>query len=343
MRWCTYSTQNPKPRVGLLAGDIVYGLAEPSTLVEVLRSAETIALAHRSARSEPAECLQLSAVRLHAPIPVPPAVRDFMAFEEHVVTSSRAFGRDIDPLWYEIPVFYFSNPAAICGPTDDVHIPPEEAAFDYELEIAAVIGTPGRDIPPHEAESHIAGYTILCDWSARDLQEREMKLNLGPAKGKDSATSLGPVLVSPDEFEPFRAGNAYDLAMSAWVNGVQYSTGNFASIYWDFARLIEHASRGTELRTGDVIGSGTVGTGCILELSRTHGSSAYPWLAPGDIVTLAIDHIGEITSRVRESSHPRQRFPAAASELASDGHRAQPKYGSPAVGDGDVASSTPSS
>jgi 2-keto-4-pentenoate hydratase/2-oxohepta-3-ene-1,7-dioic acid hydratase in catechol pathway len=298
MRWCTYSSRKAGPRVGLIDGDEVRGLTEPATLIEVLRSPQAVAAAAAAARAHPAERVRLDEVRLHAPIPVPPAVRDFMAFEEHVVTSTAAFGLEVDPVWYEIPVFYFSNPAAIRGPFDEVRIPPGCAAFDYELEIAAVIGTPGADIPARAAEAHIAGYTILCDWSARDLQAREMKLNLGPAKGKDSATSLGPVLVTPDELEPYRAGNAYDLSMTASVNGRQYSSGNLSAIHWDFARLIEYASRGTEVRTGDIIGSGTVGTGCILELSRTHGSLAYPWLAPGDVVTLAVEHIGAITAQV---------------------------------------------
>jgi 2-keto-4-pentenoate hydratase/2-oxohepta-3-ene-1,7-dioic acid hydratase in catechol pathway len=301
VRWCTYSTTRGGPRAGLVDGDIIYGLAPPSALIEVLRSPETVAIAAASARSDPLERVSLSEALLHAPVPVPPSVRDFMAFEEHVVTSS---GLCVDPLWYEIPVFYFSNPAAIRGPFDDVAIPPGCAAFDYELEIAAVIGMPGWGIPAHDAESHIAGYTILCDWSARDLQEREMKLNLGPTKGKDSATSLGPVLVSPDELEPYRSGNGYDLAMTAAVNGKPYSSGSFSAIHWSFARMIEHASRGTELRTGDVIGSGTVGTGCILELSRTHGSGAYPWLSPGDLVTLAIEHIGQIAAHVTPWTSP---------------------------------------
>jgi len=298
MRWCTYSRGNTGPRVGLVESGGIRGLREPATLIEVLRSPSALAAAEAEARADPVECASPNEVRFHAPVPVPPSVRDFMAFEEHVVTSSAAFGLEVDPVWYEIPVFYFSNPAAVRGPVDEVRIPPGCAAFDYELEIAAVIGTPGADIPAHEAESHIAGYTILCDWSARDLQAREMKLNLGPAKGKDSATSLGPVLVTPEELEPYRAGNAYDLSMTASVNGRQYSSGNFSAIHWNFARLVEYASRGTEVRTGDIIGSGTVGTGCILELSRTHGSLAYPWLAPGDVVTLAVEHIGEITTRV---------------------------------------------
>jgi 2-keto-4-pentenoate hydratase/2-oxohepta-3-ene-1,7-dioic acid hydratase in catechol pathway len=300
VRWCTYSTRNGKPRVGLVDGETIRGLTRPHTLIEVLSSPQALAVAVSTARSQPAECVALDAVRLHAPVPVPPSVRDFMAFEEHVVTSNAAFGLAVDPVWYELPVFYFSNPAAIHGPADTVRIPPGCAAFDYELEIAAVIGTPGANIRAADAEAHIAGYTVLCDWSARDLQAREMKLNLGPAKGKDSATSIGPVLVTTDELAPYRAGNAYDLLMTASVNGRQYSRGNFSAIHWDFPRLVEYASRGTELRSGDIIGSGTVGTGCILELSRTYGSAAYPWLAPGDVVTLAVEHIGEITATVTE-------------------------------------------
>jgi 2-keto-4-pentenoate hydratase/2-oxohepta-3-ene-1,7-dioic acid hydratase in catechol pathway len=300
VRWCTYRTQNGMPSVGLVDGDTIRGLAEPHHLIEVLRSPDLVLAAAAAARNEPAECVSLGVARLLAPIPVPPSVRDFMAFEEHVVTSNAAFGLKVDPVWYEIPAFYFSNPAAIRGPADPVRIPPGCTAFDYELEIAAVIGSPGADIAAAEANSHIAGYTVLCDWSARDLQEREMRLNLGPAKGKDAATSIGPMLVTPDELEPHRAGNAYDLTMTASVNGRQYSSGNFSAIYWDFPHLIEYASRGTELRTGDIIGSGTVGTGCILELSRTHGSAAYPWLAPGDVVTLDVEHIGAITAQVAE-------------------------------------------
>lgn len=298
MRWCTYSTGDSKPRVGLVDGGTIRGLAHPDTLIEVLRSPQALAAATAAARTHPAECVALDTARLHAPVPVPPSVRDFMAFEEHVVTSNAAFGLEVDPVWYEIPVFYFSNPAAIRGPCDAIRIPPGCAAFDYELEIAAVIGTPGANIPAAEAEAHIAGYTVLCDWSARDLQAREMKLNLGPAKGKDSATSIGPVLVTQEELEPYRARNAYDLLMTASVNGNQYSRGNFSAIHWNFPRLVEYASHGTELRTGDIIGSGTVGTGCILELSRTHGPAAYPWLSPGDVVTLAIEQIGAITALV---------------------------------------------
>jgi len=271
-------------------------------MIDIIGSGEALAAAREQASTAPAEVVALPDVTLHAPVPVPPSIRDFMAFEEHVVTSSKALGLEVHPDWYQIPVFYFSNPAGVRGPTEDVEISPLSAAFDFELEIAAVIGRPGRNIAEADAENHIAGYTILCDWSARDLQEREMRLNLGPAKGKDSATSLGPMLVTPDELEPLRAGNAYDLSMTATVNGRRYSEGNFSTIYWSFPRLIEYACRGTELRTGDVIGSGTVGTGCILELSRTHGSQAYPWLAAGDVVELEVAELGRISTTIRASS-----------------------------------------
>jgi 2-keto-4-pentenoate hydratase/2-oxohepta-3-ene-1,7-dioic acid hydratase in catechol pathway len=300
MRWCTYAKSDGHPHVGLIVDGLVHGLDVPATLIEVIRSAESMVQARDLALAAPIEVLSEADVALLAPVPVPPSVRDFMAFEEHVVTSTEALGLKVDPTWYELPVFYFSNPAAIIGPHDPVPISPGSAAFDYELEIAAIIGRAGRNIRAADADAHIAGYTVLGDWSARDLQEHEMKMHLGPAKGKDGATSIGPVLVTVDELEPYRRGNSYDLAMTATVNGKPYSSGNFSTIYWNFGQLIEHASRGTELRTGDIIGSGTVGTGCILELARSHGADAFPWLKPGDDVTLEIEHIGEIRSVIAD-------------------------------------------
>jgi len=162
-----------------------------------------------------------------------------------------------------------------------------------------VIGRPGRDIRPEDAESHVAGYTILCDWSARDLQDVEMRQGLGPAKGKDGATSLGPWLVTPDELEDARSDNGFDLRMTATVNGKEYSQGNLSDLHWSFAQMISYASRGTTLRPGDVLGSGTVGTGCILELSRVHGQEAYPYLSPGDDVRLDVDRLGSLRGRIR--------------------------------------------
>ncbi len=300
MQWCSFGSADGDVQAGLVVNGTVRGVGR--ALIEIIGSPESLAAAQREAMSAPTVVVPLTDADLRATIPVPPSIRDFMAFEEHVVTSYQALGQQVHPDWYELPVFYFTNPAAVHGPREDVRISPLSSAFDYELEVAAVIGLTGRDIRAADAEAHIAGYTILCDWSARDLQEREMRLGLGPAKGKDSATSLGPLLVTPDELEPLRAGNAYDLEMTATVNDRPYSAGNFSTIYWPFATMIEYASRGTELRTGDVIGSGTVGTGCILELSRVHGTEAYPWLAPGDVVELSIAHLGSIRSTIRESA-----------------------------------------
>jgi fumarylacetoacetate (FAA) hydrolase len=218
----------------------------------------------------------LADVDLRAPVLYPPAVRDFMAFEEHVVNARKQRGAEVPPEWYETPVFYFSNPAAIFGPDQDVPYPPETSELDYELECAAVIGAEGR----------IGGFTILNDWSARDVQRQEMRVGLGPAKGKDFATSLGPVLVTTDEFD----GSSGE--MTARVNGEERSRGNLSAMHHKWEALLKQAARNTVLRPGDVIGSGTVGGGCILE----HGDGR--WLQHGDVVELEIEGIGVLRNRV---------------------------------------------
>ncbi len=244
----------------------------------------------------------LSRVRLFAPLPFPRSVRDFYAFEQHVKAARALRGLEMIPEWYEIPVFYFSNHNAIFGPDDDIPKPCATQELDYELEVACVIGRPGRDIPVEEAESYIAGYMIMNDWSARDIQRKEMKLNLGPAKGKDFATSFGPALVTPDELADRRIvregkGSVYDLTMTARINGREFSRGNFKDIYYTFAQMIAYASQDTMLYPGDVLGSGTVGTGCILELGpETTGG----WLKPGDVVELEVERLGVLRNRVVE-------------------------------------------
>lgn len=301
MRWCTYSSvTDGRDHVALLHDGALHALREQSSVADLLGEGwqETMATAAENARTDPFEVVPESAATFRAPIPLPSSIRDFMAFEEHVRTSSHAMGQDVNPVWYEIPLFYFTNPAATRGAHDDIPISPGSRQFDYELEIAAVVGHGGSDLNPATAQEHIAGYSVLCDWSARDLQAQEMRGHLGPAKGKDGATSFSRYLVTPDELTPYRGGNAYDLAMTARVNGVPYSQGTFATIHWSFGQLLAYASRGTTLRPGDIIGSGTVGTGCILELSRVHGEDRYPWLKPGDIVTLDIEHVGSIESAV---------------------------------------------
>lgn len=301
MRWCTYvSPADSQVRVGLLHEEAIRGLPGGGALVDLLGDdGQRMAEAAGRAMSDPAEVVAEADVRFLAPVPEPPSIRDFYAFEEHVKTAAHALGRDVSPVWYEIPLFYFTNPAAVRGPYDDIAIAPGSRRFDYELEIAAVVGRPGSDLDPADAEQHIAGYTVMCDWSARDLQAQEMKGHLGPAKGKDTATSFSAFLVTPDELEDRRAGNAYELAMTAAVNGRPYSSGTFSAIYWRFGEMLAYASRGTTVRRGDIIGSGTVGTGCILELSSTHGQDAYPWLAPGDQVRLEVERLGVISSIIR--------------------------------------------
>lgn len=305
MRWVTYVSEDGDERAGIVHDGNILGAPAGVTLIDLVAGGTRgLAEAASEILSAPGEVVPEDRAVLRAPIPRPPSVRDFMAFEDHVLTTIEAMGEQMKPVWYEIPVFYFSNPAAIRGAFDEVPISPGCQTYDFELESAVVIGEGGYDIDPRDAEKHIAGYTILCDWSARDLQALEMQQGLGPAKGKDGATSLGPWLVTPDELEPRRAGKAFDLTMTAKVNGREYSRGSMSSLYWSFAQMIAFASRGTTLVPGDVIGSGTVGTGCILELSRVHGTDAYPWLKAGDEVELSIDLLGSIRSRILPGSQP---------------------------------------
>lgn len=252
-------------------------------------------------------------VRLHAPIPEPPSLRDFYAFEQHVKAARAKRNVGMIPQWYEFPVFYFSNPAAINGPDEPITYPRETEWLDYELEIACVIGKAGKDIRVEEAADYIAGYTIMNDWSARDLQRKEMVLSMGPVKGKDFATSLGPWLVTPDELAGKRSGSGkterYDLTMRARINGQELSRGNFKDIYFGFPQLIAYASMNSWLKPGDVIGSGTVGTGCILELIPAELEANAPtsgpltreqlrWLQRGDVVELEIDGLGILSNSV---------------------------------------------
>ena len=306
MRWVTYvSPTDGADRVGLVRDGDIIGLPRTARLLDLLGDdGESLALAADEAASDPYEVVAYAGASLRAPIPVPPSIRDFLAFEAHVKTVREAQGVGVDPSWYELPVFYFSNPAAVFGPRDSIAISPGSQQFDYELEVAAVVGRGGSDLAPEEAEAHIAGYLVMSDWSARDLQLREMALRLGPAKGKDSATSLGPMLVTPDELEPWRRDGRLRLGMTASVNGVDYSAGNLGDLYWSFGQMMAYASRGTRLVPGDVIGSGTVGTGCILEHSLTHGSDRYPWLKAGDAVTLEVEGLGAIDARITAGADP---------------------------------------
>jgi fumarylacetoacetate (FAA) hydrolase len=218
----------------------------------------------------------LDEIELLAPVLRPPSVRDFYAFEEHVKTARAARGLDVPEEWYRVPVFYFSNPSAIYGPEAEIPYPEGTEELDFELEVAAVIGDEGA----------IGGFTVMNDWSARDLQREEMKVGLGPAKGKDFATSLGPVVVTPDEFD----GSAG--TMVARINGEERSRGDLAKMHHSWEAIVARATRNTELHAGEILGSGTVGTGSILE----HGDGR--WLQPGDMVELEVEGIGVLRNPI---------------------------------------------
>jgi fumarylacetoacetate (FAA) hydrolase len=243
----------------------------------------------------------LEQVSLHPPLPCPASLRDFYAFEAHVRAASANRGREIPSEWYQFPVFYYSNPNQIYGPGQEVPYPDYSQALDYELEIACVIGRSGKDISPAAAADYIFGYTILNDWSARDVQQVEMRAGLGPAKGKDFASSLGPWIVTPDELLDRATDHpgVFDLEMTARVNGQERSRGNWKDLHYSFGEMIARASAGVFLFPGDVIGSGTVGTGCLLELTKGQG----PWLKPGDLLELQVERIGTLSNRVGEKEH----------------------------------------
>lgn len=300
MRFVTYASPAGDDRVGVVVadptGDRVHGFEPGVTLLDVLDRGQLRQAGERAAAS-PSETLSLDGLVLRAPLQ-PRSIRDCMGFLQHLRNCGGAADMPVDERHHQFPVFYFSNPAAVVGPHDDVPIAPNSEMFDYELEIAAVIGRAGSTIPLGRAEEHIAGYMLLCDWSARDLQMNEMPLRLGPAKGKDTANTLGPMLVTPDELEPYRSRNAFDLEMTGYVNGELVSKGRWNTIDWGFPDMITYTSRGTTLRVGDVIGSGTVDTGCLFEHYSIDRDNFRGWLRPGDEVHLVVERLGELRQRV---------------------------------------------
>src|SRR5215469_3596433 len=296
MKLVTFRTRDHDTHAGVVRDGQVIALAYP-TVLELLSDQDGIAKAKAALGSAEA-AFPLNEVALCAPIPDPPSVRDFYAFEQHVKSARALRGLGMISEWYEVPIFYFTNNSEIYGHEQPVPYPTGSKELDFELEIACVIGREGKDIPIEEAANYIAGYTIMNDWSARDLQRRDMNLNLGPGKGKDFATSLGPWLVTAEELASRRSGSGvserYDLTMLARVNGKEISRGNFRDIYYSFPQMIAWASQNARLRIGDVLGSGTVGTGCILEL----GTDVHPWLQRGDAIELEIDGIGVLRNRI---------------------------------------------
>ncbi|MFJ4268614.1 fumarylacetoacetate hydrolase family protein [Paenarthrobacter nicotinovorans] len=290
-------------RIGVVDNDIYRVIPGETDLLPLIQDGEEALKAAGAAALSSGDEVDPNSVRTLAPIATPPTFRDFYAFEQHVKAGRKWRGLEMDPLWYEIPVFYFSNPYNFRG-EGDVPMTPGAEKFDFELEVAAIVGKAGSNLTAEEGEDAIVGYSILNDWSGRDIQQEEMKLSMGPVKGKDTATSLGPWFVTKDELEPHRTATGFDRAMTLSVNGKEYSRANWADVYFSFGEMVSYASRGTEVRPGDVIGSGTCGTGCILELSRTFSSEEYPWLKPGDEVAVSIEGLGTQRSTIIAGAEP---------------------------------------
>ncbi len=234
-----------------------------------------------------------SAVRLLAPLPRPRALRDFFAFEEHALQGAARRQEPLAPQWYDQPVYYKGNHREIYGPGDLVPWPSYTRRLDFELELGAVVGRKGRDLSPAQAAKHIVGYTILNDFSARDIQKSEMVCRMGPAKGKDFGTALGPYLATPDEL-----GDIDDLSMAVFVNGEKWSSGRSSGRYWSFATMLSHVSQEETVYPGDILGSGTYYRGCGLDLDR--------WIKPGDLVELEIEGLGRLSNPVGRPASPKQ-------------------------------------
>lgn len=331
MKLISFLNDKNRERAGLRVDDRAYDLfgagkalsiPMPITMAELLEEGE--AAMDRARRIEQAivegkytEALGNTSIKPLAPVPHPPSCRDAYAFRQHVATARHNRGVPMIPEFDQYPVFYFTNHNTVIGEGALVVEKDHLQKLDFELEAAIVIGRRGRNISASDADSFIAGYTVMNDFSARVLQMEEMKLNLGPAKGKDFATAIGPWLVTPDELSSQRIetdfGNKYDLRMTARHNGQQISDGNLNQMDWTFAEIIERASYGVDLYPGDVIGSGTVGTGCYLELNGTaalkakeKGESFTPtWLQVGDTIELAIDKLGVLKHTIVKADSDR--------------------------------------
>lgn len=311
--------KNNKQSLGIIVQEQLYNLAAldanfPSDILAFLDEGET-AMQSLQTRIQQLingdiKALPENDFHLLAPVPHPRSCRDGYAFRQHVAAARRNRGVEMIKEFDQYPIFYFTNHQAIQGPGDIYCMPDHFEQLDFELEVAIVIGKAGKNIQAKDADAYIAGFTIMNDLSARKLQMEEMLLNLGPAKGKDFSTVIGPWLVTPDELKPFlvapkkgHTGNNYNLSMKCWVNNQLVSEGNMADMDWTFAEIIERSSYGVTLYPGDVIGSGTVGTGCFLELNGT-GKLNNPqyqpqWLKEGDVVKMTINGLGTLENTIR--------------------------------------------
>ncbi|NNF01087.1 MAG: fumarylacetoacetate hydrolase family protein [Bacteroidia bacterium] len=325
MRFVSFKN-NQQVRLGIVVNNTIYDLSSvsenagkklPSSMREFLFLEETgmdlareLELKIKDAKIDDSGTAY-SEDLLMAPVPEPTSCRDAYAFRQHVAAARRNRKVDMIPEFDQFPIWYFTNHHAITGPGDIWCMPDHFNKLDFELEAAVVIGKRGMNIKAADADKYIAGYTIMNDMSARLMQMEEMKLNLGPAKGKDFSTTIGPVLVTPDELSKFKTsakpghtGDRYNLKMKCWINDVQVSDGNMGDMDWTFAEIIERCAYGTDVIPGDVIGSGTVGTGCFLELNGTgllnDPNYKVQWLQEGDRVDMEIEGIGKLHNTIKK-------------------------------------------
>tara|TARA_Y100000590_G_scaffold465376_2_gene637555 strand:+ start:6127 stop:7056 length:930 start_codon:yes stop_codon:yes gene_type:complete len=305
MKLISYN-KNGKVHIGALENEMIYPLHELNAQIadnmkDLLQDCENQLLLAKNTIENTKPTISIKDVELICPVPKPPSVRDAYAFRQHVATARKNRGLDMIPEFDEIPIFYFTNHNAVFGPGNFPVLKQHIEKLDFELECAAVIGKKGRNISSDVADDYIAGFMIMNDFSARALQMQEMKLNLGPAKGKDFGSSFGPYLVTKDELEPYKktssVGDRYDLQMRAFVNNIQVSEDILSNMTWTFAQIIERVSYGVDIFPGDIIGSGTCGTGCFLELNGSKITDNQ-WLQPGDTITLEIEALGSLTNTI---------------------------------------------
>jgi fumarylacetoacetate (FAA) hydrolase len=311
MRLLTYDTP-VGPKAGVLVGDRVLDVEEllpgagPVRDVQALLELPAQPLDRlREALSRPGlpGGAPFGGLKLRSPVLRPPTVRDFMAYEQHVASAARNRGGTVSEAWYRFPVFYFSSPLCLIGPDADMPYPSASNRLDFEFELACVIGREGTDIEARDGMQYIAGFTILNDWSARDVQRDESQIGLGPAKGKDFRTSLGPIVITTDEMAPYIRDQRLHVHMVGRINGEVWSDAQGGDMYHSFGDFVERASRDSRIVPGDVFGTGTCGTGCCNELvgSKVPGRR---WLEPGDVVELEVEGIGVLRNRILPKLHP---------------------------------------
>jgi 2-keto-4-pentenoate hydratase/2-oxohepta-3-ene-1,7-dioic acid hydratase in catechol pathway len=285
-------------RVGVLDDGMIRLLGAGPTLLDVIRGgADALADVARQVRTGDAVPVE---VATFGPLLDPPTVRDFSTFEQHGIDMAG----EVPEQWYDQPLFYFSNPAAITGPYDEVPIPPLATQYDYELEVAAVVGRAGSNLTPEQAADHILGYTIMNDWSARDLQRPELTSVMGPSKSKDAAITLGPWLVTADELTDSVQDGQLALAAEVWLNGKRMGGDTTAHMSWTFPELVAYAARGTMVRPGDVLASGTVRSGCLFAHNRVAPDDGPGWLKAGDVVRIEVEQLGATENRLVPGPEP---------------------------------------